>query len=135
MPVPRQKAETPAADCVFCAIPPTQIIAANPLAFALFDIAPVTPLHMLVLPRRHVAGYFDLTAAEKAASEALLAECRQAVLARDPTVAGFNIAVNVGEAAGQTMFHCHLHLVPRRPGDGAGVILDGRAKRLIRASD
>jgi diadenosine tetraphosphate (Ap4A) HIT family hydrolase len=117
--------------CPFCAVPEAQILAANPLAFALFDIAPVTPLHMLVVPRRHVIDCFDLTNEEKAASAALLAECRHAVLARDPTVAGFNIAVNVGRAAGQTILHCHIHLVPRRPGDGAGVVLDGPAKRLL----
>jgi ATP adenylyltransferase len=124
-----------AAPCPFCAVPEAQVVAANPLAFALFDIAPVTPLHMLILPRRHVADYFDLTGAEKAASEALLAQCRHVVLARDPTVAGFNIAVNVGRAAGQTILHCHIHLVPRRPGDGACVVLDGPAKRLLEASD
>ena len=115
----------------FCTIPQAQIVAANPLALALFDIAPVTPLHMLILPRRHVADYFDMTGEEKAASEALLAECRHAVLARDPTIAGFNIAAYVGGAAGQTILHCHVHLVPRRPGDGAGVVLDGPAKRLL----
>jgi len=107
------------------------LIVENPLALALFDIAPVTPLHTLVLPKRHVADYFDLTGEERAAIAALLSECRQAILARDPTVEGFNIAVNVGRAAGQTIFHCHLHLVPRRPGDGAGIVLDGRKKRLL----
>jgi ATP adenylyltransferase len=117
--------------CIFCALPEAQIVAANRLAFALFDIAPVTPLHTLVLPRRHIADYFNLAAEEKAAIDALLAECRHDIRARDPAVAGFNIGINVGSAAGQTIFHCHVHLVPRRPGDGAGVILDGRAKRLL----
>jgi ATP adenylyltransferase len=95
----------------------------------------VTPLHMLVLPRRHVADYFDLTGEERAAIAALLAECRNNILARDPAVEGFNIAANVGLVAGQTILHCHIHLVPRRPGDGEGVVLDGPKKRLIKASD
>jgi ATP adenylyltransferase len=119
--------------CVFCTIAAGQIVAANPLAFALFDIAPVTRLHMLVLPKRHVALWFDLAADEKAAIDALLIACRGDILARDPTVRGFNIAVNIGAAAGQTIAHCHVHLVPRRAGDGKGVVLDGRAKRLIAA--
>jgi ATP adenylyltransferase len=121
--------------CPFCGIAEAQTVAANPLAFALFDIAPVTPLHMLVLPRRHVADYFDLTGEEQAAIAALLAECRNGILARDATVEGFNIAVNVGRTAGQTILHCHVHLVPRRPGDGESVVLDGPKKRLLQASD
>jgi diadenosine tetraphosphate (Ap4A) HIT family hydrolase len=125
--------DTGSAGCVFCTIPEARIAAANPLAFALFDIAPVTRLHMLALPRRHVAFWFDLAADEKAAIDALLIECRRDILARDPAVRGFNIAVNVGEAAGQTILHCHVHLVPRRIGDGAGVVLNGRAKRLLAA--
>jgi ATP adenylyltransferase len=119
--------------CPFCIIPEGQVAAANALAFALHDIAPVTALHMLVLPKRHVAFWFDLAAEEKAAIEALLIECRRDILARDPAVRGFNIAVNVGEAAGQTILHCHVHLVPRRAGDGTGVVLDGQAKRLLAA--
>ncbi len=124
-----------AAACPFCTIPATRIVAANPLAVALFDIAPVTPLHLLVLPRRHIASYFELTAAEKRAIDALLARGRRDILRRDPAVQGFNIAVNVGVAAGQTVLHCHVHLLPRRPGDGAGVVLDGRAKRLLPGTD
>jgi ATP adenylyltransferase len=122
-----------ASSCPFCALPSGRIVATNSLAFALYDIAPVTALHMLVLPRRHIADYFDLTAEEKAAIDALLGRCRRDILARDPTVRGFNIAVNAGAAAGQTIAHCHVHFVPRRPGDGVGVVLDGRAKRLLAA--
>jgi ATP adenylyltransferase len=125
----------PARVCVFCALPAAQIVAENALAFAVRDIMPVTPLHTLVLPRRHVADYFDLLPEEKAAIETLLDEARRAIAAADPAIAGFNIAVNVGAASGQTIAHCHVHLVPRRSGDGACVILTGSDKRLVPAAD
>ncbi len=122
------------ARCPFCALPAAQIVAQNALAFAVRDIAPVTPLHTLVLPKRHVADYFDLTPEEKAAVDMVLDDARQAVGAADPAIAGFNIAVNVGAASGQTIAHCHVHLVPRRSGDGACVILTGSDKRLVGAA-
>ena len=108
-----------AAGCVFCAVAEEKIIAQNPLAYAVRDAAPVTPLHTLILPRRHVSPYFDLGAAEKCAIDEVLEETRRAILADDPEVAGFNIGINIGEAAGQTIFHCHVHLIPRRRGDVA----------------
>jgi diadenosine tetraphosphate (Ap4A) HIT family hydrolase len=95
------------------------IIARNGLAYTVRDTSPVTPLHTLILPNRHMAGYFDLDAKEKLAIYELLEETRRDILTRDPTVAGFNIGINVGAAAGQTIFHCHVHLIPRRPGDVA----------------
>jgi diadenosine tetraphosphate (Ap4A) HIT family hydrolase len=120
-------------DCVFCTLDAASVAAENRLAYAVRDTTPVTPLHTLVLPRRHVASYFDLDAKEKQAIDALLEETQIDILARDPTVAGFNIGINIGEPAGQTIFHCHVHLIPRRRGDVAnprggvrGVIL-GRA--------
>ena len=106
-----------AAGCVFCTVAAEEIIAQRPLAYAMRDTSPVTPLHTLVLPRRHAASYFDPETDEKRAIDALLAETRRAILAADPDVAGFNIGINVGEAAGQTIFHCHVHLIPRRCGD------------------
>jgi len=108
-----------AAGCAFCAVAAEKIIAQNPLAYAVRDASPVTPLHTLVLPWRHAASYFDLENDEKRAIDALLTETRRAILAADPDVAGFNIGINVGEAAGQTIFHCHVHLIPRRRGDVA----------------
>jgi len=95
------------------------------------DIAPVAPFHTLVLPRRHAADYFDLDAAEREAIAALLAECRNAIAREDPTVGGFNIGINIGAAGGQTIFHCHVHLVPRRSGDGEAVVLSGPNKRML----
>ena len=103
--------------CVFCHIDRTKIIAENEIAFAVRDVRPVTALHTLVLSKRHVASFFDLCEDETAAIERLVRSQRQDILARDPTVEGFNIGVNVGKAAGQTIFHCHYHLIPRRTGD------------------
>lgn len=105
--------------CVFCTVADEQIAAGNRLAFAIRDTSPVTPLHTLVLPRRHVADYFELDPTEIEAIDDLLREMRRDIRARDPAVAGFNIGVNIGAAAGQTIFHCHVHLIPRRPGDVA----------------
>jgi ATP adenylyltransferase len=94
-----------------------RIVAQNRLAYAVRDIIPVTPLHTLILPKRHVPCYFDLETDEKRAIDELLDAAQRAVLADDPDVAGFNIGVNIGKVAGQTIFHCHVHLIPRRPGD------------------
>ncbi len=119
--------------CVFCAMGGEHIIARNGLAYAIRDTSPVTPLHTLILPNRHMAGYFDLAAKEKLAIGALLEEIRRDILARDPAVAGFNIGINIGAVAGQTIFHCHVHLIPRRPADvanpkgGVRAVIPGKA--------
>ena len=105
--------------CVFCAMGEQDILARNGLAYTVRDTSPVTPLHTLILPKRHIAGYFDLDAKEKLAIDELLEESRRNILTGDPTVAGFNIGINIGAVAGQTIFHCHVHLIPRRPGDVA----------------
>jgi diadenosine tetraphosphate (Ap4A) HIT family hydrolase len=112
---------------------PQSFVASNRLAYGVRDTSPVTPLHTLVLPRRHVTSYFDLDAREKRAIDELLEEIRLDILARDPMVAGFNIGINVGEVAGQTVFHCHVHLIPRRPDDianprgGVRAVIPGKA--------
>jgi diadenosine tetraphosphate (Ap4A) HIT family hydrolase len=103
--------------CVFCEVPEDRIVAENELAYAIRDAFPVTPLHTLVIPKRHVRGYLELGSAELNACYRLLEETRDAIEGADGSVEGFNIGVNDGEAAGQTVFHCHLHLIPRRKGD------------------
>jgi diadenosine tetraphosphate (Ap4A) HIT family hydrolase len=95
------------------------VIARQELAYAVRDTSLVTLFHTLVLPRRHAASYFNLYAQEKMAIEGLLEQSRLDILARDSTVKGFNIGINVGEVGGQTIFHCHDHLIPRRVGDVA----------------
>lgn len=105
------------ANCLFCTIPQTRIVRSNELAFAILDGFPVTQGHALVIPKRHVTDYFGLTRDELMACDDLLRELRQDVMADDPTVEGFNIGMNAGAVAGQTVFHCHIHLIPRRAGD------------------
>ncbi len=105
--------------CIFCEIAHDRIIDENELAYVIRDGFPVTPLHTLVIPKRHVATYFDLGQAEVNACNALLQKARESILKQDPTVTGFNIGVNNGGDSGQTIFHCHIHLIPRRKGDVA----------------
>jgi len=103
--------------CLFCDIPTERVIADNELAYAIRDGFPVTPMHTLVIPKRHVDTYFDLREDEVLACNRLIRELRAAISAEDATVDAFNIGMNAGESAGQTIFHCHIHLIPRRKGD------------------
>jgi ATP adenylyltransferase len=105
--------------CVFCTLDPTRVLVENDLAFAVRDTSPVTPFHTLILPKRHAPTFFDVTEAETRAIEQLIRRLRDDIVAEDAAVQGFNIGINVGEAAGQTVFHCHYHLIPRRRGDVA----------------
>ena len=103
--------------CAFCEPDNERVFLANDLACALWDSYPVTRLHALIIPRRHARDYFSLNADELLACDDLLHRVRGLVMADDAAVEGFNIGANVGEAAGQTIFHCHFHLIPRRRGD------------------
>lgn len=103
--------------CVFCEIPAERIIASNELCVAFHDLYPVTPLHTLIIPRRHVKDYFGLFQPERNAVSQLMDELREQICAEDSSVTGFNVGMNSGKSAGQTVFHCHVHLIPRRDGD------------------
>lgn len=103
--------------CLFCNIPNERIIAENEYAYAIRDGYPVTDLHSLIIPKRHVDEYFGLTKAELIGCDSLLRDVRQEILATDNSVDGFNVGMNSGSVAGQTIFHCHIHLIPRRNGD------------------
>ena len=105
--------------CLFCRIDPDRVVAENELCYAIRDGFPVTPLHTLVIPKRHVADYFDLYQPELNAMQSMLGAQREQILAADPTVTGFNVGINAGAEAGQTIFHVHVHLIPRRKGDVA----------------
>ena len=105
------------AGCLFCEIPKERIVAENELAYAILDAYPVTDQHTLVIPKRHVEGFFGLYQPERNAIQQLLEERREAILAQDSTVTGFNVGNNVGADGGQTIMHCHTHLIPRRAGD------------------
>ena len=102
--------------CRFCE-PIAAPVVSNALAYAIRDGNPVTPLHTLVIPRRHVESFFDLHGAERNAIFALLNEMRSDIQLKDGTVEGFNIGINNGEVAGQSVSHVHVHLIPRRRGD------------------
>jgi ATP adenylyltransferase len=120
-------------NCVFCQIPEKRILFENELAFAIYDKYPVTALHALVIAKRHIDDYFELSRPEINACNSLLAQLREIIQHKDISVSGFNIGVNNGDVAGQTVFHCHVHLIPRRKGDvenprgGVRNIVDGRS--------
>ena len=104
-------------NCPFCDELDARSVHGNSLATVILDAYPVTTGHSLVIPKRHVADYFDLTADEHAAINALLADQKKQLQTLDSSITGFNVGINVGEDAGQTVFHCHVHLIPRRKGD------------------
>jgi diadenosine tetraphosphate (Ap4A) HIT family hydrolase len=104
------------ATCPFCN--PDQAVLSRPLAYALYDSHPASPGHLLILPRRHVSDWFATTEQERQAILAL-ADAGRELLIQAHAPDGFNLGVNVGEAAGQTVFHVHLHLIPRYRGDVA----------------
>jgi ATP adenylyltransferase len=89
----------------------------NTLAFALEDSYPVTKHHTLICPRRHEPSFFQLGAAEHKSCIVLLEQMKVKIIKKDPTVTGFNIGINDGNDAGQTVLHSHIHLIPRRKGD------------------
>ena len=104
-------------DCIFCNQADLRVVDENLLALAFRDNYPVTEGHTLIIPKRHATTYFDLTEDEVMAVNSLLHSQKAAIQAEDSAVVAFNIGINAGEAAGQTVFHCHIHLIPRREGD------------------
>jgi diadenosine tetraphosphate (Ap4A) HIT family hydrolase len=100
------------ADCPFCDVAPERLLGANAHAVAVFDAYPVSPGHTLVVARRHLASFFDLTPSEVSALHELLFEM-QLRLQATHAPQGYNVGVNVGTVAGQTIMHVHLHLIPR----------------------
>lgn len=109
-------------NCLFCdiqSIDKKRIIAENNLAYAIRDGFPVTEGHTLFITKRHVSDYFGLVQSEVNAINMLIQEQRTLLMASDSSIEGFNIGMNCGEVSGQTVFHCHVHLIPRRRGDVA----------------
>lgn len=92
-------------------------IAENRSAYAIKDAFPVTPGHVLVIPKRHTRDFFTMTSEELRDTESLLHVLRERTLRDDPSVTGFNVGANCGACAGQTVPHAHVHLIPRRDGD------------------
>lgn len=104
------------AACPFCDPAPERVRAANDLALAIRDAFPISPGHTLIVPRRHVASLTEVTDEEARAIWALLGATR-AGLDRTSKPDGYNVGVNDGAAAGQTVQHLHVHLIPRYAGD------------------
>ncbi len=104
-------------DCPFCQLPDDRLLAANELAVAILDGFPVSPGHTLVIPRRHVSSWFDASREEREALLTLVDEVKARLDEGEPRPAGYNVGINVGEAAGQTVMHLHVHLIPRFDGD------------------
>ena len=105
-------------ECPFCNIPKQRkIITSNEYAFAILDKYPVSPNHTLIVSKRHVEDYFDLSQKEAIAINDILRVCKKFISESYDQVKGFNVGVNSGAVAGQTISHCHIHLIPRRDGD------------------
>lgn len=98
--------------CPFCSPAKNDIVCSNALWYARWDAFPATRGHLLVIPFRHCTGYFDTTAEEQAALPEMLLACRK-ILDDEYSPAGYNIVINIGEAADQRVMHCHVHIIPR----------------------
>ena len=103
--------------CLFCNSEISGIAHENELAYASYDTYPVSNLHCLIIPKRHFRDYFDLTNDELVACNDLIKKIKNEITAKDKTVKAFNIGTNAGKISGQTIMHCHIHIIPRRDGD------------------
>ena len=103
--------------CLFCDISGNEFVLENELAYASYDTYPVSKYHALIVPKRHVENYFELNSEEVLACDALLKKLKKKLEIIDGTIEGFNVGSNSGKTAGQSINHCHIHLIPRRSGD------------------
>ena len=103
--------------CLFCNSKISSITHSNELAYTSYDTYPVSKYHCLIIPKRHVADYFELTNDELIACNDLIKIIKEEILSKDKNVKAFNIGTNAGKNAGQSIMHCHIHLIPRRGGD------------------
>ena len=100
----------------FCDIKKSGCAHENELAYASYDSYPVSKHHCLVIPKRHIKDYFDLTNEELLACNNLIKIVKNEIINKDQSVKGFNVGTNIGKVSGQSIFHCHIHLIPRREG-------------------
>ena len=103
--------------CLFCNSKQSGLAVENEFAYASYDTYPVSEFHCLIIPKRHVKDYFDLSDNEVIACNKLIKKVKDKIISEDPSVKGFNIGTNSGAIAGQSIMHCHIHLIPRREGD------------------
>ena len=104
-------------DCLFCDFDNDELIEEGQYCYARRDGYPVSEHHSLVIPKRHVASYFDLDEDEVIDMHRMVVQMKARIESIDKTVSGFNVGGNVGRDAGQSVFHVHMHLMPRRKGD------------------
>lgn len=102
--------------CPFCEVPEKKRVVENRLAIAIFDQYPVQKGHLLIIPKRHVSSYFETTEDEILAMHRMMQEGKS-FLDKKFKPDGYNIGVNIGKYGGQTIFHLHIHLIPRYQGD------------------
>ena len=103
--------------CLFCNKKSSGCTHENELAYVSYDSYPVSKYHCLIIPKRHIKNYFELTEKEIIACNKLIKIIKDEILKKDQTVKGFNLGTNIGKVSGQSIFHCHFHLIPRREGD------------------
>ena len=103
--------------CLFCNKEKQKIIYSSKLFFVVRDSYPVTKHHTLIIPHRHISNFFDLNEDELIDLNKILKKQRKYLMDIDKDISAFNIGVNAGVDAGQSIMHCHVHLIPRRKGD------------------
>jgi diadenosine tetraphosphate (Ap4A) HIT family hydrolase len=103
-------------NCKFCNIENDRIVIESELSIAFYDLYPVNIGHSLIVPKRHISNYFELTSEEKIDIWNIVDKVKL-LLEKEFKPDGFNVGINIGESAGQTIFHCHIHVIPRYQGD------------------
>ena len=103
--------------CLFCNTKESGFTIENELAYASYDTYPVSKYHCLIIPKRHIKDFFELTDEELVACNDLIKKVKKEVTEKDPNIDGFNLGTNIGKVSGQSILHCHFHLIPRRFGD------------------
>tara|TARA_B100000989_G_scaffold191713_1_gene144510 strand:- start:105 stop:503 length:399 start_codon:yes stop_codon:yes gene_type:complete len=103
--------------CLFCNTKESGFTIQNELAYASYDTYPVSKYHCLIIPKRHIKDFFELTDEELVACNDLIRKVKDEVKKKDPNIDGFNLGTNIGRVSGQSILHCHFHLIPRRLGD------------------
>ena len=105
-------------DCIFCSKRNCKVIKNTKFFFIIRDTAyPVTEHHTLIISNRHIDNYFDLNKEEIVELDEIIKQQKKELQILDKTISGFNIGTNIGKDAGQSIMHCHIHLIPRRKGD------------------
>ena len=103
--------------CLFCNPKASGVVYENDLAYASYDSYPVSDQHCLIIPKRHIVDYFELSNEELISCNDLIKIVKNEILNKDQTVKAFNIGTNAGKESGQSIMHCHIHVIPRRESD------------------